>query len=132
MAKKKQQVLIIEDDEIMARLYEKIFALNGYDPIIAYGGKEGIEKAKELSPELILLDLMMPKIDGFEVLDKLKLEASTKDIPVVVLTNLAEEENRVKAMDKGAVRYLVKSEFEPKDVVKQIKNVLSGDTEEES
>lgn len=118
-------LLLIEDDPIMLRMYRKIFELEGFEVDLAAGGEEGLAKAKKDKPVLILLDIMMPKIDGFEVLRLLKEDSETKDIPVVLLTNLAGTQDAERAVSMGAVKYLVKSEYEPKGVVSAIKGILA-------
>ena len=99
--------------------------------IQAADGEEGLEKAKTVNPTIILLDVMMPKMNGLDVLDKLKLDPSTKAIPVVMLTNLAGQRDAETAMAKGAVKYIIKSEYEPKQVADMIKEILAGYTRDE-
>lgn len=112
----------------MSRLYEKAFSFEGYKVEVANDGEEGLKKARELKPTLILLDIMMPGMSGFEVLDKLKDNPETKNIPVVVLTNLAGEPDAETALTKGAVKYIIKSEYEPKEVTEIVKGILAGYT----
>ncbi len=119
-------LLLIEDDPLMLRLYRKIFELEGYEVELAAGGQEGLDKAKSDKPTLVLLDIMMPKMDGFEVLGKLKEDPETKDIPVVVLTNLAGTQDAKKAMEMGASKYIIKSEQDPKEVATLVKEVLEN------
>lgn len=125
-------LLLIEDDPLMLRLYRKIFKLEGYEVELAAGGQEGLDKAKSDKPTLVLLDIMMPKMDGFEVLGKLKEDPETKDIPVVVLTNLAGTQDAKKAMEMGALKYIIKSEQDPKEVAILVKEVLENLPEERS
>ena len=122
------KILIIEDDPLMSRLYQKVFKFENYDVAFAANGREGIEKAVKDKPTLILLDIMMPVMNGLEVLEKLKANPDTKAIPVVVLTNLAGTQDAETALAKGAVKYIVKSEYEPKEVVQMIKEILAGYT----
>ncbi len=122
------KVLITEDDPLMSRMYQKIFTFEGYEVIMAANGEEGLEKAKKESPTIILLDVMMPKMNGFEMLEKLKLDPASKSIPVIMLTNLAGEKDAETALSKGAVKYIVKSEYEPKQVVDMAKEILAGYT----
>ncbi len=123
-------LLLIEDDPLMLRLYRKIFKLEGYEVELAAGGQEGLDKAKSDKPTLVLLDIMMPKMDGFEVLGKFKEDPETKDIPVVVLTNLAGTQDAKKAMEMGALKYIIKSEQDPKEVAILVKEVLENLPEE--
>ena len=124
-------MLIIEDDPLMSRMYQKIFKFEGYDVTMAGNGEEGLEKVKSDKPTLILLDIMMPKMNGLEVLEKLKADEGTKKIPVVVLTNLAGQSDAEKALSMGAVKYIVKSEYEPKQVANMVKEILAGATRNE-
>jgi CheY-like chemotaxis protein len=122
------KILIVEDDPLMSRMYQKVFKFEGYDVDFALNGEEGWEKAKTIKPTLILLDIMMPKMNGLDVLDKLNLDPETKDIPVVMLTNLAGTQDAEAALAKGAVKYIIKSENEPKQVVDMVKEILAGYT----
>lgn len=122
------KVLITEDDPLMSRMYQKIFTFEGYEVIMAGNGEEGLEKAKTEKPTIILLDVMMPKMNGLQMLEKLKLDPVSKSIPVIMLTNLAGEKDAEMAMSKGAVKYIVKSEYEPKQIVDMVKEILAGYT----
>lgn len=119
-------LLLIEDDPMMLKMYQKAFNLEGFEVELAANGQDGLTKAKQQDLSLILLDVMMPKMDGFEVLAKLKLEPATKNIPVIILTNLAGQQDADRAISMGAVKYLVKSEYDPKEIVSIIKEVLEG------
>ena len=119
-----QKILLIEDDPLMVRLYQKVFERDGYEVEIALRGVEGLAKAKEVKPDLILLDIMMPEMDGFEVLTKLKGDEETKNIKVIALTNLAGSGDEERALKLGVLKYIVKSEYDPDEVVKMSKEVL--------
>lgn len=125
------KVLIVEDDPLMSRMYQKIFTFEGYEVVIGADGEEGLEKAKTEKPTVILHDVMMPKMNGLQVLEKLKLDPDTKKIPVVMLTNLAGQQDAEAALTKGAVKYIVKSEYEPKQVANMVKEILAGYTRNE-
>ena len=120
------KILIIEDDPLMRRLYQKIFTFEKYEVESAEDGEEGLEKARKVKPTLILLDVMMPKMNGLQVLEKLKADPDLKKIPVVMLTNLAGQKDAETALAKGAVKYIVKSEYEQKQVSDMVKGVLAG------
>ncbi|OGG02807.1 hypothetical protein A2W14_07345 [Candidatus Gottesmanbacteria bacterium RBG_16_37_8] len=122
------KILIIEDDPLMLRMYQKIFKFEGFEVEIATNGEEGIEKTRSYKPTLILLDIMMPKMNGLQVLEKLKSEPDLKKIPVIMLTNLAGSQDAEKALGLGAVKYIVKSEFDPKQVTNMVKEILAGYT----
>jgi CheY-like chemotaxis protein len=126
------RILIVEDDPLMLRMYQRIFTLEHYDVDIATNGEEGVTKAWATpAPTLILLDIMMPKMNGLQVLDKLKADPDRKTIPVIMLTNLAGQQDAEEALLKGAVKYIVKSEHDPKQIVDMVKEVLAGYTRNE-
>ncbi len=125
------KILITEDDLLMSRMYQKIFTFEGYEVVIAADGEEGLEKARTEKPTMILLDVMMPKLNGLQVLEKLKMDPELKSIPVIMLTNLAGQQDAEAAMSKGAVKYIVKSEYEPKQIVTMVKDILAGYTRNE-
>src|SRR5476651_851783 len=122
------KILIVEDDPLMSRMYQKIFTFEGYEVEMAGDGQEGLDKARSVKPTIILLDVMMPKMNGLQVLEKLKADPETKNIPVVMLTNLAGQQDAETAMSNGAVKYIVKSEYEPKQVADMVKEILAGYT----
>ncbi len=122
------KILIVEDDPLMSRMYQKIFTFDGYDVVMAADGQEGLDKAREVKPTLMLLDVMMPKMNGLEVLTKIKADPETKTIPVVMLTNLAGQQDAEAALAKGAVKYIIKSEHEPSEVSGMVKEILAGYT----
>ena len=94
-------LLIVEDDPLMQRMYQKIFTFEKYQVETASDGVEGLEKVRALKPTVVLLDVMMPKMNGLQVLEKLKLDPETKAIPVVMLTNLAGEKDEEIGDEKG-------------------------------
>lgn len=122
------KILIVEDDPLMSRMYKKIFTFEKYDVDVATNGEEGLAKVKRGKPTLILLDIMMPEMNGLQVLEKLKADPSTKMIPVVILTNLSGQADAEAALKMGAVKYIVKSEYKPEEVTKMVKGVLAGYT----
>src|SRR3989344_8464977 len=122
------KILIVEDDPLMLRMYQKIFTLEQYEVEVATNGEEALEKVHAGKPTIILLDIMMPKMNGLQVLDKLKSDPDLKKIPVIMLTNLAGQSDAETAIAKGAVKYIVKSEYEPKQVANMVKEVLVGYT----
>lgn len=122
------KILVIEDDPLMSRMYQKIFSFENYSVEVAHNGEDGLDKARTTKPTLILLDIMMPKMNGLQVLEKLKADADTKGIPVIMLTNLAGTHDAETALSKGAVKYIIKSEYEPKQVADMVKEILAGYT----
>lgn len=122
--KDKKRILIVEDDPYICKMYQLKLDLQGFEVDIASNGKIGVEKVTEKKPDLILLDILMPEMDGFEVLKVLKSNSQTKDIPVLVLSNLGQDERIRKAMELGAASYIVKTQFTPAQVVQKINETL--------
>ena len=119
------KILIIEDDRSLARLYQIKLEKSGYEIQVAYDGEEGFEQITSYQPDIILLDIIIPKIDGFEVLRRLKADASLKSIPVILLTNLGQEEDMAKGKALGANDYLIKANFTPAEVVKKMEGIFN-------
>lgn len=124
-------LLIIEDDPLMVRMYQKIFKFEGFEVDTAFDGEEGIEKVRKIKPTAVLLDIMMPKMNGIQVLEKIKSDPDIKKTPVIMLTNLAGQQDAEAALEKGAVRYIIKSEHDPKDIVRMVKEIMAGYTRNE-
>lgn len=124
MADNKIKILLIEDEEMLANMYEVKFKNEGFDLVKALDGAQGLEIAKTIKPDFILLDIIMPKVDGFSVLKSLKEEESTKDIPVMMLTNLGQDEDIERGKQMGSVGYLVKANITPAEVVESVKAEL--------
>jgi DNA-binding response OmpR family regulator len=118
-----QKILIIEDDRALQSALVEMLSQEGYETISAYDGQEGMEKAEVEKPNLILLDLILPKKDGYEVLAEIK-KGSDKNIPVLILTNLEELDNIQRALDLGAKTFMVKSDFSLRDIIEKIKENL--------
>jgi CheY-like chemotaxis protein len=121
MAKK---ILVIEDEATLIRALLEFLIAEGFEVLSAVDGEKGLEIARTKTPDLILLDIIIPKKDGYQVLAELKSDPKTKKIPVVLLTNLESPEDIQKAFDRGATTYLVKSDYKLEDVVKKIKETL--------
>ena len=124
MADIKNNIVLIEDEEMLANMYETKFKTEGYDIRKALDGESGLKLVEEDKPDLILLDIIMPKLDGFSVLKKLKASDKSKDIPVILLTNLGQDEDIKKGQSLGAVGYLVKANLTPAEVVAKVKDFL--------
>ena len=108
----------------MQKTFSDLLNREGYEVISALDGEVGLRLAKEKQPDLILLDLILPKIDGFEVLKRLKQDSTTQEIPVVVLTNLEQMEDIGRVLALGATTYLVKADYSLEDVLEKIKKTL--------
>jgi len=117
-------ILFVEDESALQKTFGDILQQEGYEMISALDGEIGLRLAKENKPNLILLDLILPKIHGFDVLKKLKEDSDTKEIPVIVLTNLEGLEDVEKALELGATTYLVKTQYSLEEVVQKIKKAL--------
>ncbi|MBU2633148.1 response regulator [Patescibacteria group bacterium] len=118
-------VLFIEDDEHLQKVMSACLKENGYNVLNATDGELGIKIIEEENPDLILLDLILPKKDGFEVLEYLKSEEKFKNIPVVVSTNLEEKHDIERAMSYGVRAYLVKANHRPDEIVAKISEILN-------
>ena len=127
MAEKEKtaKILVVEDEEILLTGLKEELESGGYTVQGASDGVEGIEQAKSFKPELILLDLLMPKMDGMEMLQKLKADSSTRDVPVVILTNLSDYEKISEALSLGAMDYLVKANYKLEDLLEKVRTVLA-------
>ncbi len=121
-------LLIVEDDPLMSRMYQKIFTFEKYEVEMASDGEEALGLVSKFKPTVILLDVMMPKMNGLEVLARLKANPETKSIPVIMLTNLAGQQDAEAALAKGAVKYIIKSEHDPKEVSDMVEEVIAGYT----
>lgn len=125
------KILIVEDDVLLSKMYTSIFSSGDYQVDSAVDGQDGLEKARTNRPDLILLDIMMPKLNGMEVLSKIKSDPDLEQIPVVILTNLAGDNDVQTALGMGAVRYIIKSEVKPKEVEAIVSEILAGTTRNE-
>ena len=119
-----KKVLFIEDESALQKTFGDILKQERYEMISALDGETGLRLAKTQKPDLILLDLILPRVNGFEVLKKLKEDKETKDIPVIVLTNLEGIGDVDKAVELGATTYLVKAQYSLEEVVQKIKQAL--------
>lgn len=121
---KKIKVLIIEDDSYISDMYRIKFESENFETNIAKNGTKGIEFLEKEIPNIILLDIVMPQIDGFSVLKIIKKDKRLEKVPVILLTNLSQRENIERGFDLGADGYIIKAHFTPLEVVKKIKETL--------
>ena len=125
MAEQIKTILIVEDEETISSMYKvKLEESGRLKVLIAIDGAMGLEMAKKEKPDIIVLDIILPQLDGFSVLEELKKSGSTKKIPVVMLTNLGTDEDKEKGKKLGAIDYLVKAELTPVQVEEKIKQYL--------
>ncbi len=119
-----KKILFIEDESALQKTFGEILSQEGYEMIPALDGQTGLKMAKTKKPDLILLDLILPRVHGFEVLKQLKEDSETKEIPVIILTNLEEIGDVDKAIGLGATTYLVKAQYTLEEVLEKIKKAL--------
>lgn len=121
MAEKPKKILVVDDEDSVREIYRHEFLNNGYSVVVAADGEEGLLKAGEETPDIVLLDIMLPKMSGIEVLRALKENELTKKIPVLLLTNLGEETIIKEGFELGADGYLLKVSYTPGQVVDEVK-----------
>jgi len=122
--KKSISILIVEDDKFLRELLVRKLEEERFEALTAVDGKEGLKEIEEKQPALILLDLVLPGIDGFEILKRIKGNAETSKIPVIILSNLGQSEEVEKGLRLGANDYLIKAHFTPDEIIKKIKDIL--------
>jgi CheY-like chemotaxis protein len=118
------QVLFIEDDPTVAQMYKLKLELDGYQVTMAKDGEEGLQMATESRPDMIFLDIRLPKMDGFSVLEKLRAQDNTREIPVVILSNYGERELVERGLKLGALEYLIKSQTTPANLSRGVEGWL--------
>ncbi len=122
----KNKILIIEDDPFLADIYATKFNQEGFSVGIAADGELGFKKIQEEKPDIVLLDIVLPKMDGLEVLKKAKEAPELKSIPIVLLTNLGQEGEIKRGLEAGAIQYLIKAHHAPGEVVNLVKKILEN------
>lgn len=123
------KIMLVEDDGILVEMYQAKFELEGHQVMVATNGEECLELLQENHPDIILLDILMPKLNGFHVLKEIKKQPDLRNIPVILLTNLGEAEvdmNHELASALGVSDYLIKSHHTPDEVVDKVMRTLSG------
>ncbi len=126
MPDNKIKILLIEDDSFLLSMYTAKFELENFEVYAAGDGEKGLKLAESKPLDIILLDIILPKVDGFEVLQKLKFDEKLKKIPVILLTNLSQKNDIERGMSMGANDYLIKAHFTPAEVVEKVKKVLGS------
>lgn len=119
-----QTVLVVEDTDLLRRMYTDRLAMDGYRMLSAADGLEALSILRTDTPDLILLDLIMPKMSGLEVLELVKKDPRLKDIPVLILSNLGQDSDMQRGLDMGAIDYLIKNDARPDDISEKIAAVL--------
>ncbi len=119
------KIAIVEDDQVISQMYRIKFEADGFDVETAENGKLGLDLVKEMKPNMVLLDLMMPEMNGDEMLAQMRQSDWGKDIPVIILTNMGEAEVPKEVMDMGVKKVILKADMTPKQVVDLVKKQLS-------
>lgn len=121
----KKKILVVDDELDVQSIISFRLEINGYDVSVASDGQDGLDKIKEGKPNLVLLDLMLPKINGFEICRMIKFDDKFKDLPIIILSALDKEDDRKKAMDAGADAYFLKP-FDLESLLGKISSLLTG------
>ena len=121
-----KKILFIEDESALQKTFGDMLTQEGYEMISALDGETGLRLAREEKPDLILLDLVLPKVHGLDVLKKLKEDPETRQIPVIILTNLEDMESIEKALSLGATTFLVKASYTLEEVLEKIEKALKS------
>ncbi len=119
------KIAIVEDDPVISQMYRMKFEADGFDVQLANNGKKGVALVEHFSPDILLLDLQMPEMSGDEALAEIRKQPWGKDVPVIILTNLGEEEAPKGIRSLGIHGYIVKAELTPRQVVQRVKDALS-------
>jgi len=125
-----KKILIIEDDSFLSEMYSTKLIQEGFETEIAVDGEQGIDKIKNIKPDLVLLDIVLPKMDGFEILESVKKDPEFKNIPIILLTNLGQKNEIEKGLSLGADEYIIKAHFTPTAVVAKVKEILKSKNNE--
>ncbi len=120
------KIVIIEDDPTISQMYRMKFEADGFDVRMAGNGLIGVDTVKSFQPDVILLDIQMPEMDGAEALEQIRADESSKETPVIVLTNLGEEEAPVEMRSLGIDSYIVKANYTPRQVVARVKEIVEN------
>lgn len=121
---KKYKIVIVEDEEVLLDVLKKKLVVEGYEVVTAMDGEKGLSTIRSEKPDLLLLDIMLPKMDGYQIMEAIKKDPKTKAIPVVVISNSGQPVEIKKLLDLGANDYLVKADFSPEEVMEKVKSIL--------
>ena len=125
MAEKKATILLVEDDTFISGMYQTKLAMLGYTVRVAADGETGWAELQKEVPDIVLLDIVLPKKDGFEILGDIRSSEKLKNLPVVLLTNLGQKPDVQKGLELGADDYIIKAHFTPSEVVEKIEKMLA-------
>lgn len=121
------KILLVEDDEVLSGMYKMKFQQEGYNISVADNGEKGLEKIRQEKPDLVLLDLILPQKDGYQVLDEIKQDDDIKHIKVFILSNLGQNAEIKQGKEKGADDYFIKANLTPAQLVEQVKEKINED-----
>lgn len=124
MTTKKPTILLVEDDQMISTMYQTKFSMEGYAIEVAMDGQEGLEKVRSIKPDILLLDVILPKVDGFAILKEMKSDPATAKIPVILLTNLGQDDDVKKGKSLGADDYFIKSNHTPAEIVQKVASMM--------
>jgi DNA-binding response OmpR family regulator len=124
-----KKILIVDDEEILRKIYSDRLTFEGFTVETASDGEEALAKIRTSAPNLVLLDILMPKLNGLQVLEQINTDATLKAIPVIVLSNVANDDNIKKALSLGAKDYLLKTNFSPNEIINKIKALIDSNVE---
>ncbi len=119
-----KSILLVEDDPFLIDIYTTKLKEAGFSIKVAINGEEAIRKIKEKKPDLVILDIVLPQMDGWAILREIKSEPKFKNLKVIILSNLGQKEEVEKGMDLGAIKYLIKAHYTPSQVVEEIKKII--------
>jgi DNA-binding response OmpR family regulator len=119
-----KKILLVEDDPFLIEIYKTKLTEAGFKVSVAIDGQEGIKKTEEENPDLVLLDIVLPNVDGWEYLRKISKHEKFKNLKIVVLSNLGQKSEVEKGMDLGAAKYIIKAHYTPSEVVEEVKKII--------
>jgi DNA-binding response OmpR family regulator len=121
---KVKKILLVEDDPFVNDIYTTKFKEEGFEVEVAADGQDCLDKLKEKKPDLLVLDIVLPKIDGWEILKRIKEDENLKDLKVVILSNISQREDVEKGLKFGAIEYFIKAHYTPTEICEKIKKIL--------
>ena len=119
-----KNILLAEDDKFISDIYTTKFKEEGFEVEVACDGQDCLSKLEEKKPDLLILDIVLPKIDGWEILRKIKANDNLKDLKVVILSNIAQKENIERGIKSGIIKYFIKAHYTPTEICEEIKKIL--------
>lgn len=126
------KVVVVEDDVLLAKMYVKLLNFEQHEVVVANDGETALDTIKQEKPDIVLMDVMMPKMNGLQALDALKQDPVTANVPVVVMSNLVNVNDPNEVLARGAVKYVDKSMYDPKKISQLVTEVLSGQTPQQA